>query len=183
MSCEDGPCSWGSSATVSGSYTLGDEIATQTPTVSAYTMGFNFFNDTVDICDGGSVSNSSDGDKCPSAGTYDYIIETELPGYSWLDSWMAWFSISISTTFDFGNAEVTCKVKVKSTQSNNSYSTMLIGSVAVGSALIIFRMKRRRNVATRSELENEPKPDHEPSTHFVEMTTKGEPIVTGGTLV
>lgn len=183
LSCDDGPCSWGNTATISGNYTLGDNVATESPLVSASIWGIKFFNDTVDICDDGTVSNS-DGDICPSAGSYEYIVDAELPGFSWLDPWLSWFNMGVSTTFDFGNATVTCELQVASNDSNKSYSTMIIGSVAIGSALIIFKMKNRRTVLTRREfeMENEPKSDYEPSTHFVEMTTRGSTI-TGGALV
>jgi hypothetical protein len=184
LSCNDGPCDWGSSATLSGNYTIGNENITQTPVVSASIWGVNLFNDTVDICDDGKVSNA-EGDVCPDAASYEYIVETDIPGFSWLNPLMSWFSIGVSTTFDFGDASVTCELQAKVNESSSSYSTMLIGSVAIGSALIIFRMKNRRTVITRREfeMENERTAGYEPSTHFVEMTTKGGPIVTGGAMV
>lgn len=180
LSCEDGPCHWGSDATISGNYTFVDEVATQTPVVSASIWGINVYNDTVDVCDGGVVSNSN-GDYCPSPGTYEYFVETELPGFSWLKSITSWFSIVVSTSFDFGNATVVCDVKVAANGSSSSnYSAMIVGSAAIGSAFVIFRMRNRRSVMTKLEYEreNEPPVGHEPSTHFIEMTARS-PVVAG----
>jgi hypothetical protein len=170
LSCGDDPCTWGADATVSGNYTFGDEVATETPIVHASFWGLTLFNDTVDICDDGTVTNS-DGDVCPSIGTYEYYSDTKLPGFSLLSWLTSWFNIVVSTTFDFGNAEVVCKVQVKGNRSSSSSSAMIVGSVALGSVFVIFRMRTRRIVAA-TEVEHETSSDYEPATHFVEMAPR-----------
>ena len=178
ITCED-YCTWGSNGTYDGSYTLGEDVATETPIVTNKIWGLTRFNDTVDICDEGSVSND-DGDRCPDAGTYGYETEASLPGspnswYSWIASWM---TVTVHSTIDFGDAVVVCKIKIKGMkyeqeeEDSSSYSSsyMIAGSSTVmflGFAAA-FNLKKRGIVVAGDGDGREQLVD-EPATRFVEM--------------
>ena len=50
ITCDD-YCTWGSDGTFTGSYTLGDNVSTDSPVISAKIWGVTAYNETVDICD------------------------------------------------------------------------------------------------------------------------------------
>ncbi len=138
--------------------------------------GLRRFNDTVDICEDGSVYND-DGDRCPEAGTYGYETEASLPGspnswYAWIASWM---TVTVHSTIDFGDAVVVCKIKIKGMkyeeEDASSYSStyMIAGSsmVFLGFAAA-FNWKKRRIVVAGDGNGREQLVD-EPATRFVEM--------------
>jgi hypothetical protein len=176
ITCED-YCTWGSNGTYDGSYTLGEDVSTETPVVTNKIWGLRRFNDTVDICEDGSVYND-DGDRCPEAGTYGYETEAILPGspnswYAWIASWM---TVTVHSTIDFGDAVVVCKIKIKGMkyaeeEDSSSYSStyMIAGSsmVFLGFAAA-FNWKKRRIVVAGDGNGREQLVD-EPATRFVEM--------------
>ena len=168
VSCDDDDCGWGSDATFYGSYTIGDTLSTDSPIITAKIWGMDLYDDTVDICNGGSVYNDN-GDYCPDTGTYDFLATSELP---WYFRFTFWMSSTVYTTFDFGDVVVTCDVKIEAStySSSSSSSTSYIMSA---SALMItgvvfgLRIKKRRRLVTA----NEEGGHEEPATHFVEMTS------------
>jgi hypothetical protein len=168
ITCDD-YCTWGSNGTYYGSYTLGDDVSTETPVVTNKIWGLTHFHDTVDICDDGSVVNDN-GDQCPGAGTYDYLTEASLPGSpgSWYSFFASWMSFTVHSTIDFGDAVVVCEIKIKGMGYDSSSSSYM----TKGSALMVFgfaaafRMKKRRIIVTEDEQEG-----NGSATRFVEMTT------------
>ena len=168
MAC-DSYCTWGSDATFTGSYTIGDTLSTDSPIITAKIWGTAAFNDTVDICDNGKVYNDN-GEYCPDAGTYAFETTTEVPGSpnSWYSSFASWLSFTVYATFDFGDAVVTCDIKIEGQNyaANSSY-IMSASALMLAGAVFGLRLKKRRRLVTA----NEEGGHEEPATHFVEMTS------------
>jgi hypothetical protein len=167
ITCDD-YCTWGSDGTFTGSYTLGDNVSTDSPVISAKIWGVTAYNETVDICDNGNIYNAY-GSYCPDAGTYQYVANTELPGSpnSWYTTFSTWVSFIAYTTIDFGDAVVVCQIKIEGQNYDSSSSSyMIAGSTMLFVGFAAFRMKKRRVVATEDEQEG-----NEYATRFVEMTT------------
>ena len=168
ISCDD-YCTWGSEATFSGSYTIGNSLSTESPVITAKVWGMTSFDDTVDICDNGNVYNDN-GDYCPDIGTYGFITSTTVPGSpsSWYATFATWLSFTVYTTFDFGDAVVVCEVNVEGQNYASSSSSYIISGSALMFVGIVaaLRMKNRRRIISTGEDNG-----NESATHFVEMTS------------
>ncbi len=175
--CDD-YCTWGSNGTYYGTYTLGDNVTTQTPVITNKMWGVTQFSEAVDICvgaDGDNVENEN-GDVCPDAGTYDYETEASLPGSpsSWYSFFGSWIRVTVYSTIDFGDAVVDCQISIKGMSSGQassnsesfmytSWSAMMVLGVAA------FRMRRRRVIVTE-DTDNDG-PENVSAVRFIEMTS------------
>jgi len=150
VSC-DSYCTWGSKGNISGSYTILTAPSTDTPVITASLLKVKFFDDTVDICHG---ATDTYGNACPDAGTYAFETQLRLPGSpsSWYSN-VSWPSITVPVTLDFGDANVTCKIRVKGTSKSSSYSSMILGSAVVVLGAVAFKRRKRHIAITKEELE------------------------------
>lgn len=171
LSC-DSSCTWGSEATIVGTYTIGNTLSTVEPVITASLWGASLFNDTVDICHG-DVSNDY-GDECPDVGTYEFYTTTDLPGSpsSWYKKFSSWLSLKVVTSIDFGDTSVQCNIHVEG-QNMSSYSSMIIGSAVIALGLFSFNRRSRHRAITLEELEGPEIEGTAPSTGFVKMSGKG----------
>lgn len=168
MKCQDEDyCTWGSIGEIRGRFSIGD-ISTETPVVTASLYGYNFFNDTVDICDG-QVTSRDGGYYCPSPGIYNFYTDITLPenpGYG-LSMFTNMISLTAKATIDFGDAVVYCSATIEGNSA--SYSSMIMGSALFAVGLVMWKRKKRSYLISKEDLEG----DYEmnsPTSGFVEMS-------------
>lgn len=165
LSCEDGYCMWGSKGTVSGTYTIGSSLSTTSPVVTASLFGLSFFNHTVDICDGGKVSNDN-GSYCPTVGTYEFNTDIDLPGSpnSWYVRFSSWLSLTVAVDVDFGDATVDCYLKIEGYNPYNyTNASMVVSSAVLIVGLFAYKRNKHRRVLSKDDFED-------PKGNFVEMS-------------
>jgi hypothetical protein len=162
ISCYGG-CTFGSEGSFSATFTIGDELLTTSPFVTARIFNIEAYNDTIDICNDGQLSNDN-GYYCPSVGKYSIHNPTTLPGSkdSLYSKYWPWLAFSAYATFDFGDAEVECQFKVEGRYTNASQS-IVSGSIILLLGIFSVRVRKRRLV-DKAQQESRTS-----SSYFVEM--------------
>lgn len=144
-----GECTFGSTGTFYATYTIGDELSTTEPFVTVKAFNVEAYNDTVDICNDGTISNKN-GYYCPSIGTYSFHTPMTLPGsgdsiYSKLSFW---WTMSAYARFDFDDAEVVCQFKIEGRYTRASQN------IFGGSAILLvgfFTLRTRRRIIVKEK--------------------------------
>mmetsp|Transcript_16828 Transcript_16828/g.46473 ORF Transcript_16828/g.46473 Transcript_16828/m.46473 type:complete len:218 (-) Transcript_16828:105-758(-) len=171
MSCADSYCTWGSEATISGSYTLSSDLSSgDTPVkVTASMLGITVYDGQAQLCKG---VESTTGSSCPSAGTYSFSTKETLPLSD--DKWYSSISGGLLTAkikANFQDLGSTCTFQVKIRKSGYSMTrtaTITGAALAFVGAIVTIAMKRRR-VATIDLAAEE----GETMTHFEMMSKDG----------
>jgi hypothetical protein len=147
----------------SATFTIGDELSTSSPFVTVKMFNIEAYNNTIDICNNGQVSNDY-GYYCPSVGTYSIHTPTTIPGSknSLYAKYCLWLAFSVYVTLDFGDAEVDCRFKVEGRYKSAS-QTIVSGSAIVLVGLFSVRSRKRR-LALKNDQTSEISP-----SYFVEM--------------
>lgn len=179
LTCEDSEyCTWGSSAVLSGAFTIQEDLLGSEGEVYSIaevkTKAFGYkdlFEGDIDICDY-AVGSLNDGEECPGAGTYSYSLDVTLPE----EAKKRWYHKFIKKSyygkneikFDFEDidAKVKCKFKVhteggktskgkkrksKKSSDDEEYDAENItgvAAVAVVGLAAAFGIKKRRRVVT-----------------------------------
>jgi len=166
LTCDDDDnaagCSWGSEATINGTFTIGDGIYTASPYISASLFWKNaaaVYSGEVDIC----VGNGN----CPDADTYSFITGITLPGSlsSWYQTMTSAMSFAVWVKFDFGDdQEVACKFLVAGQDGSAYASYMIAGSAMLFVGIAAFGMRKRRRIVTEED-----QLEDGPATRFIEM--------------
>ena len=168
LTCDDdnaAGCSWGSAATINGTFTIGDGLYTASPYITASLFWENaaaVYSGEVDIC----VGNGN----CPDADTYSFITGITLPGSSssWYHYWFWYMTIAVWVTLDFGgDQEVACLFLVQGRDSSSSSSYMIAGSAMLFVGIAAFGMRKRRRIVTEEDVSLE----DGPATRFIEMNS------------
>ena len=163
-------CSWGSEATINGTFTIGDDLYTTYPYITASLFWKNaaaVYSGNEDIC--------QQNENCPDADTYLFITGITLPGSlsSWYQTLTSSMSFAVWVKFHFGSdQEVACKFIVAGQDSTSAYASYMIAGSAmlfvgfVGIAAFGIR-KRCRSVTEEDQLEDGP------ATRYIEMRAGG----------
>lgn len=172
-------CTWGSTAQVSGVFTIGTNLSSSTSEI--ITRGFGYRNttyDEVDICD--YVDSSLYGSECPAAGTYGFSTEVTIPEgvkESWYTSFLenTFGKFELKFIFEDDDASVKCIFRLFTENSRRNRNRMNAGALLfVGAAAAAFGAKKRRRIVTAG---SEELLDGEVSSNFEMMDTKHQTTI------
>lgn len=162
-------CSWGSSAFVTGNYTIGDDgLLTQNPSLTVNAWGakvyssssgtssssnYNAYYDdstedegSINLCNGVTSTSSSSSSSCPAAGTYNFLTNVTLPAARTFSVFSSGFreTAAVNFIFDDGSDDyenVMCSFTVQSRNYSYSSTNSVAFVLVLGAA---YCMKKRR---------------------------------------